>query len=184
MDDLKKLYQEIMECKNCRLLRNGKIPVFGEGPATAKIMFIGEAPGLEEDLHGKPFVGDAGKFLNELLTEAGLKRQEVFITNVVKWRSPFNRMPNKNEIEACKPHLLKEIKIIKPKLIVLLGNTALKTLVEKKLTVSKAHGKPVHKNLQKYFLMYHPAAVLYNPKLKETMVEDARKLRKIIKSIS
>lgn len=178
---LNEIAQEIRKCKKCGLWKNRRNAIPGEGPANTKIMFIGEAGGMEEDLQGRPFVGDAGKFLNKLLKIAGLKREEVFIGNIIKCRPPFNRIPNKKEIETCIPYLLKQIEIIKPKLIVLLGNTALKTLLDKKLTVSKAHGKIFEKNTQKYFVMHHPAAVLYNPKLKEVMMRDAERLKNIIR---
>lgn len=175
--------EEIKRCKKCELWRGRRNAVPGEGHVGAKIFFVGEGPGLEEDMQGRPFVGDAGKFLNELLAKAGLERKEVFIGNVVKCRPPGNRTPKKKEIEACKPYLLRQIEIIKPKLIVLLGNTALKTLLDKKLTVSRTHEKLLEKNSQKFFVMHHPAAVLYNPKLKEVMIKDAGKLRRILKNI-
>lgn len=177
MDSLERISQEVKECRKCELWKNRKNPVPGEGPENARIMLIGEAPGLEEEMQGRPFVGDAGRFLDEILNVAGLKRKEIFIGNVVKCRPSGNRTPRINEIKACKNYLLRQMRIINPDLIVLLGNTALKALVDKKLMVSRVHGKKLFK---KYFVMYHPAAVLYNPKLKEIMIKDARKLRKIL----
>jgi uracil-DNA glycosylase len=157
-------------------------PVPGDGNPKAEIMFIGEAPGQKEDEQGKPFVGQAGKLLSELLESIGLKREDIYITNVVKFRPPENRDPTPEEKEACMPFLKLEIAIIKPKVIVPLGRHALGTFLPK-VNITAAHGKP-----QKItddigiFPLYHPAAALHNPHLRETLFEDMRKLKEFLDS--
>jgi len=138
-------------------------------------MLIGEAPGKNEDLEGRPFVGRAGELLEELLESVDLERDEVFITNVVKCRPPNNRDPRKDEIKTCNPYLQKQISLIEPEVIVTLGNHATETLVGNR-GMKKIHGKRFEYEGFKLIPMYHPAAGLYNPGLKETMKEDMRKL--------
>ena len=170
-------------CRKCDLWKTRTNVVFGEGPTNAKVMFIGEAPGFNEDKQGKPFVGRAGKFLDELLTAAGLKREDVYITNIVKCRPPNNRDPTDSEIKACYPYLDFQISHINPKIIVPLGRHASKLVFEKYGLIfegiSKEHGKPREiSNLfgkLKIVPMYHPAAAIYNQSLKGVLIEDFKK---------
>jgi DNA polymerase len=143
----------------------------GEGPADAGVVIVGEAPGAQEDKTGRPFVGNAGKLLDSLLAEAGLRREDVFITNVVKARPPGNRDPRADEVAHHRPWLERQLEIIQPELIVPLGRHALKHF-DRDAQISKVHGT----RLDHLFPLYHPAAALHNPKLRETLVEDARAL--------
>jgi len=158
--------------------KNAVKNVPGEGNPNAKIMLIGEAPGSNENLAGKPFIGRAGKKLNELLREAKINRKNVFITGIVKFY-PGRRAPNKKEISLCLPFTLKQIEVIKPKLIVLLGNIALQSLLNKKLKMSKAHGKIFRRGNVLYFPTFHPAAAMRFPKIMKKTVKDFRKLKRI-----
>lgn len=167
--------ENIRVCTKCRLHENRKNAVPGEGNKDANIMLIGEAPGKNEDLKGRPFVGRAGELLEEVLVSVDLKREDVFITNVVKCRPPDNRDPRKDEIESCNPYLEKQIGSIKPKVIVTLGNHATETLIGK-TGMKKIHGKRFEYMEFDLIPMYHPAAGLYNPNLKETMKEDMQLL--------
>lgn len=157
-------------------------PVPGHGNPNAEIMFIGEAPGQKEDEQGIPFVGQAGKLLDELLASIGLKREDIYITNVVKFRPPENRDPTPEEKEACMPFLKLEIGIIKPKVIVPLGRHALGTFLPK-VNITAAHGKAQKINDGiSIFPLYHPAAALHNPNLKGTLFEDIAKLKEFLDS--
>lgn len=180
--EIAELDKEIISCTKCRLAKSRINAVPGWGCIDAEIMLIGESPGRNEDLQGKPFVGSAGKFLNDLLREAELKREDVYITNIIKCRPPNNRAPRDDEIKACLVYLEKQIKLLKPKLIVLLGNSALRAILGKGLSMGEAHGKTYRKDNIVCFIMYHPASALYLNKLKKVMFEDARKLRTILKS--
>jgi len=165
--------------------------VFGEGDSNAKVMLIGEAPGLNEDKEGRPFVGQAGRLLNEtLLRTAGLERSQVYITNVVKCRPPKNREPAEDEVEACFPYLNVQIQSIKPRLIITLGNIATSTLFRKfslKLaSMSQIHGKVFNVSTLSYGSLkivtsYHPATALYNPRALSIMIEDWKLIGEIIK---
>ncbi len=176
--ELQKLNQEIRKCKKCPLWRTRKNTVPGEGPDNAKIMFLGMAPGVEEDKLGKPFVGRAGKFLNELLRIAGIKRESVFITSSLKClpQPPKNRRPKREEIEACRPYLEKQIEIINPKNFILLGEVAFSVFFpDKKL--SNFRGKFIKKDGREYFITYHPAAGIRFQKFKKILEKDFKKLR-------
>ncbi len=152
-------------------------PVLGEGNPKAEIMFVGEAPGQREDEQGRPFVGPAGKFLDELLQSIGLRREDVYISNVVKFRPPENRDPTPEEKEACLPWLQLEIAIIKPKVIVPLGRHALGTFFTD-LNITAAHGKPQVLNATTaVFPIYHPAAALHNGGLRQSLFDDFAALR-------
>lgn len=151
-------------------------PVPGYGNPLSEIVFIGEAPGEKEDEQGRPFVGNAGKFLDELLLSIGFKREDVYITNVVKFRPPDNRDPTKKEKEACMPFLRDELSIIKPKVIVPLGRHALAHFA-KDVTIGDAHGRPLPKTEGcDVFPMYHPAAALHNPGLRQALKDDFQAL--------
>lgn len=168
-------------------------PVPGEGNPDANIVFIGEAPGAKEDKTGEPFVGASGKFLEEMLSSIGLKRSDVFITSIVKFRPPNNRDPKKDEIEACLPCLLDQLRVINPKLIVFLGRHSMNVFFPE-LKISESHGKPIkHKiglgggydDLEAIFLpLYHPAAALYNGSMRQTLLEDFAQITTIIESIN
>jgi DNA polymerase len=176
MKEFKKLERKIETCKKCDLWKFRKNAVAGEGPINAKIFFLGQAPGRTEDLTGRPFVGPAGKFLDKLLEIAGIKREKVFITGSVKCFPPKNRKPTVEEIEACKPYLLKQIETIKPKLIVLLGEVALYTLLGMKERVTNLHGKILKKDKFVCFITFHPAAGMRFPKIRKMMIRDFKKL--------
>ncbi|MGC8573580.1 MAG: uracil-DNA glycosylase [Caldisphaera sp.] len=186
---LNELNNSIKNCKKCKLYQNRKNAVTGYGNIKAKIMFIGEAPGRNEDIQGKPFVGSAGKLLDYLLNKIGLKRDEVYITNVVKCRPPNNRTPLKEEIEACIPYLKEEIDIIKPEIIVALGRTsgeALSLISNQKWEgIEKERGimKEIEYNNMKIKIMstYHPAAALYRPEIKNKLEQDFEKINNISK---
>lgn len=155
-------------------------PVLGEGNPAATVMFIGEAPGEQEDKQGRPFVGPAGQFLNELLGTIGLRREDVYISNVVKFRPPGNRDPTPEEKEACMPWLMLELALIKPKVIVPLGRHALGHFFTK-LSITAAHGKAQKLGKDAWvFPIYHPAAALHNGNLRDALFEDFRSLRNFL----
>ena len=147
----------------------------GEGNPLAEVMIVGEAPGAREDEQGRPFVGRAGKLLDELLGEAGLEREQVYITNVVKARPPGNRDPRADEVAHCMPWLETQLALIGPRLVVPLGRHALAHFAPA-AKIAEVHGKPVIERGRALFPMYHPAAALYNQKLRVTLLEDARAL--------
>lgn len=146
-------------------------PVPGDGNPRSEVVFIGEAPGEQEDKQGRPFVGNAGKLLSELLETIGLKREDVYITNVVKFRPPENRDPTPEEKEACMPFLMAELSIIKPKVVVPLGRHALAHFFTG-ITIGEAHGKPHVLRDMTVFPIYHPAAALHNPGLRQALKDD------------
>jgi DNA polymerase len=146
-------------------------------------MFVGEAPGEQEDLQGRPFVGAAGKLLTELLQSVQMRREDVYITNTVKCRPPNNRPPRKDESAACRPYLNRQISIIAPRVICPMGNSAIRALFDSEESVTELHGIPFEKQSMTYFPMYHPAAALYTFSLRKTMEEDFRKLRALLDSI-
>lgn len=181
--DFSLLRQKVQACRLCRLHKTATQPVFGEGNERSEIMFVGEAPGRQEDLQGKPFVGAAGKFLNEMLAEIGLNREDVFITNIVKHRPPENRDPLPDEIKACSPYLDAQIKIIKPLLIVTLGRHAMNYFLPD-LIISQVHGKPKRvKSGQVFLPLYHPASALYNGALRQTHINDMKIIPALLKKI-
>jgi uracil-DNA glycosylase len=177
---LKKLNEEIKLCRNCLLYKTRIQAVPGEGNLKSDLMFIGEAPGAQEDSNGLPFVGIAGKWFNELLAGIGLKREEVYVTNLIKCRPPANRNPLPAEIKACLPFLKLQLKIIQPKMVCSLGSFAFQALAGENLTISQARGKVFHKGDLLFFASYHPAAALYTQKLKEVMREDFKKLKELL----
>jgi len=174
-----KMNRAIVTCKKCRLCRGRINAVPGEGNINAKVVFIGEAPGFEEDKQGRPFVGRSGLLLGEMINKIGLKRTDVWIGNVIKCRPPENRNPLLDEIRACKPYLEKQMELIKPKIIVTLGRFALEFLVPK-AKISEAHGKPIRIKSYIVFPIYHPAAALRNVAIKKIMIEDFMKIKNLI----
>ena len=180
-----KLEELIRKCARCELYKSRTNVVVGGGNRKAKIILIGEAPGYFEDIKGEPFVGKAGMFLNECLRCAGLSRNDVYITNVVKCRPPNNRTPKPEEIKACSIYLEKQLELIKPKVIICLGNVAIKYIFRKyglKIEpISKIHGR-VYEVFGTYIIpMFHPAAALYNANFKQVILEDWKKLRNFLK---
>ncbi len=157
--------------------------VFGNGNPDAEIVFIGEAPGKNEDLQGFPFVGAAGKFLNEMLASINLERKDIYITNIVKYRPPNNRDPLPSEKEAFLPYLQAQLEVIKPKLVATLGRHSMDSLLPG-LIISQVHGEPKRYNGQVYLPLFHPAAALYNGGLRQTLLEDFSKIPLILKKIN
>ncbi len=175
MTALNTLVEEILNCHACKLAGGRTNVVPGEGSMQSEIMFIGEAPGLHEDRQGKPFVGAAGQFLDELLQLIGLNRGTVYIANVIKCRPPNNRDPRPEEINACKPWLERQINIIGPKIIVTLGRFSLSLFLPGN-AIGSCHGKPFNANGIIYFPMYHPAAALHQYRLREVIKSDMLKV--------
>jgi len=176
---LKAYYQEIKDCRKCPLRRTRKKFVFGEGNPMAKLVFIGEAPGSDEDLEGRPFVGAAGKLLTRII-ENGLqmRREEVFIANILKCRPPGNRNPLPGEIEQCEPHLIRQLAIIQPRIICALGTFAAQTLLRTKISISSLRGQVHYYQDIKVIPTYHPAALLRNPSWKRSVWEDIQLLKR------
>lgn len=164
------------------LAREATQLVYGDGNPDADIVFIGEAPGKNEDLQGQPFVGAAGKFLNEMLAGIGLKREDVYITNIVKYRPPNNRDPLPEEKAAFLPFLQSQLEVIKPKLVVTLGRHSMDSLLPG-LHISKCHGQPKRFKGQVYLPLFHPAAALYNGGLRKTLIDDFGRIPFILKKI-
>jgi DNA polymerase len=185
LDKLNNYWQE--NCK-CGLRKTATQAVFGNGNAETEIVFIGEAPGKNEDLKGIPFVGAAGKFLEEMLNGIGKKREDIYITNIVKYRPPNNRDPEPQEKEDCNEWLINELKIISPKLIVFLGRHSMTRFFPTE-KISEIHGKLLIKNIpelgkQAFLPLYHPAAALYNGGMRETLIKDFNKIPKALSKIS
>ena len=176
---MQRIAEEIASCGECKKGKFG-LPVPGEGNLDAKIMFLGEAPGYKESETGRPFVGRAGKFLNKMLLKSGIKREDVFLTSPVKY-FPGKRAPGLDEIRHGMLHTRKQIKIINPKIIVLLGGTAVKALLDEKAKVCDIHGKIVEKDGVKYFPTIHPSAAMRFTGMRLMMEDDFRKLRRLIK---
>jgi len=183
VEELKKLEDKIRKCTLCPLHLNRNNAVPGEGSYNAEIMIIGEAPGEEEDRQGRPFVGKAGKILNEILEENNIEREKVFITNIVKCRPPGNREPTDEESKICmENYLYKQIELISPKIILLLGSVATKNLLNIK-SVSAIKGKVIKKDNRVYFVTYHPAVALYNPSKKDELRRDFKQFVEIYKKV-
>jgi len=176
---LAEIAAEVKVCPKCELARTRTHAVPGDGNPNARIMFIGEAPGWHEDQQGKPFVGAAGKFLNELLALAGLKREDVFITNVVKCRPPGNRDPMPDEIAACAPYLDRQIAAINPDVVVTLGRFSMARWFPGE-RISRIHGQPKKADGRMVVPMYHPAAALHQSALRGAIEEDFAKLPKVL----
>jgi uracil-DNA glycosylase len=181
---LKTLADSVAGCRKCGLCETRTQVVFGVGSAQADLLFVGEGPGFHEDRQGEPFVGAAGKLLNELLAGIGLSRADVYIANVVKCRPPENRDPAPEEIEACSPHLMDQIALIRPRVICTLGRFATKLLAETELSITAIHGKAKEKRLAGVdtviFPVFHPAAALYTPANRQVLVDDFARLRRLL----
>lgn len=183
---LDELNTKMLACNKCVLRGACRTVVPGEGPVEAKIMFIGEGPGKKEDELGRPFVGAAGKFLDEMLGVIKLKREEVYIANVVKCRPPQNRDPFPEEAAACWPWLMEQIKIINPALIITLGRHSLERFLPGK-KISQIHGKALRKTMPEigkkvFYSLYHPASALYNGGMRGVLIEDFKKIPAVLKA--
>lgn len=174
------LEEAVRSCTKCALHSTRTQTVFGVGNRRAQWMFVGEAPGADEDRQGEPFVGAAGKLLNAMLTALGLKREEVFIANVLKCRPPNNRDPQANEVEQCEPYLIRQIELIQPKLIVALGRHAAHSLLKTDLALARLRGQPLSYQNIPLVVTYHPAYLLRTPSDKRKAWEDLRRARSII----
>ena len=179
MSALSELYQEIAACQRCDLAKDRIRAVPGEGSENAEIMFIGEAPGFHEDQQGRPFVGPAGQFLDKLITSIGLKREQVYITNVVKSRPPGNRDPLPAEIVACRQWLDRQIELIHPRMIVTLGRYSMAMFFPGK-SIGKIHGTAQKRDDVIYYAMYHPAAALHQQGLRQTIEADMLKIPSLL----
>jgi len=180
---LKIIQEQVKICQKCDLCITRKNAVPGKGNQNADIVFIGEAPGKSEDLCGEPFIGTAGKRLNDALENVGLTRNDVYITNIVKCRPPKNRIPTDVEKTMCGNYLENELAVINPKIICLLGNTPFYSILGGK-EISKNHGKFVFKDNRRYFITFHPAATIYNQKLVEVFKNDIKKLVKELQKLN
>jgi uracil-DNA glycosylase len=178
---LQELAKSLHNCQRCKLAKLGRTQVvFGVGNPHATIMFVGEAPGFYEDQKGEPFVGAAGKLLNDLLQSAGLSREEIYIANVIKCRPPNNRDPEADEVETCKPFLMQQIQMIRPKLVCTLGNWATQTLLERKVGITKVKAQAFYMKDFVLFPLLHPAAALHQGGLLEPLKEDFKKLKEFL----
>jgi uracil-DNA glycosylase family 4 len=172
---------DVLICPRCDLALSRSNVVIGDGPADAKVVLIGEAPGKNEDKQGKPFVGAAGKILNNLLEKGSVDRSTVYITNVVKCRPPGNRPPKAYEAEACSVYLKKQLEEIAPEIVVLLGKTAAEAYLARKVSMSTEHGKPFEHEGITVVITYHPASVIYNRKLLDAIEGDFKSVGGLLK---
>ena len=178
---LQELATSLHNCQRCKLAKMGRTKVvFGVGNPHASVMFVGEAPGFNEDQQGEPFVGAAGKLLNELLQSASLSRGDIYIANVIKCRPPNNRDPEPDEVETCKPFLMQQISMIRPKLVCTLGNWATQTLLERKVGITKVKGQAFYMKDFVIFPLLHPAAALHQGNLLDTLKADFKKLKEFL----
>lgn len=175
--DINQLNNEVLHCTKCGLSKSRNNVIIGEGNLNAKLFLIGEAPGRDEDIQGRPFVGKSGQLLDKILEACGFNRREnVYISNIIKCRPPGNRVPNEYEAETCMPYLLKQIDIINPEIILLLGSTALKYMFGQDKRITQIHGTWLTWNKKLTMPVYHPAAILRNPTLKREVWEDYKKV--------
>jgi len=179
MSALTEVYRQIASCQDCELAKHRNKVVPGEGPEDADLLFIGEAPGWNEDQQGRPFVGAAGGFLDQLLASIGLRREQVYIANVIKCRPPQNRDPLPDEIQACSKWLDHQVEIIQPRVIVTLGRYSLDKYFPGE-SIGKIHGKPRKQNDIIYYPMYHPAAALHQGSLRKIIQEDMLRIPQIL----
>ncbi len=179
MSALAQLYEEIIACQDCGLAKYRTKVVPGEGAEDADLLFIGEAPGWHEDQQGRPFVGPAGQFLDQLLASIGLRREQVYIANVIKCRPPQNREPLPVEIQACSKWLDRQIELIQPQMIITLGRYSLSRYFPDE-SISKIHGKPKKSGAAIYYPMYHPAAALHQGSLRRTIEMDMLRIPQIL----
>lgn len=181
--DLKTLRSSCEDCKKCALWETRTNVVFGGGNENAEVLFIGEGPGEQEDLSGQPFVGRAGKLLDDMLAIIGLDRSNIYIANMVKCRPPKNRDPLKIEMEACMPWLRSQSKILNPKIIVCLGRVSAMSIIREDFKITAEHGQWTEKNGIKMMAIYHPAALLRDPRRRPETFEDLKELQRVIKEV-
>ena len=177
---MKNLEKIVKNCSKCPLKDGRTNVVFGSGNVNADVMIIGEAPGKNEDEQGLPFVGKAGQYLDELLALANLKRDDVYIANVLKCRPPSNRNPRAEEIQACAPYLREQTAKVNPKVIVTLGNFATRFILKNEEGITSLHGKAVQAGKFTVYPVFHPASTMYDPKKKQALEKDFSKLKSII----
>ncbi len=180
MTELEKLAAEVAQCQRCPLARGRTRTVPGQGPADAKVMFIGEAPGFHEDRQGLPFVGAAGQFLEELLRSIDMTRDQVYICNVIKCRPPNNRDPLPEEIEACRTYLDRQIALVRPRIIVTLGRFSMARYFPN-ASISQIHGRPKRIGDILYLPLFHPAAALHQPRYRTAIEQDFSKIPELLK---
>ncbi|HMD84682.1 MAG TPA: uracil-DNA glycosylase [Terriglobia bacterium] len=180
-ETLEQIREDLGDCRRCKLAPTRKTIVFGEGNPHAELVFIGEGPGADEDEQGLPFVGRAGKLLNRMMQTVGLKREDVYICNIVKCRPPENRTPEKDEVDACSPFLYRQIEAIKPRLICCLGAPAVRTVLGIKEGITKIRGQFYDFGSTKALATVHPAYVLRNPREEKILREDFEKIREFLK---
>lgn len=178
---LDSISEEVRVCRLCPLHKSRKHAVPGEGPPEAAVFIVGEAPGANEDEQGRPFVGAAGKNLDRMLEKAGLTRAEVFITNTVKCRPPSNRRPRRDELDSCHPYLRRQLEALRPRLVVLLGDTALKEFFPS-ASLPGLHGQVLKRGPFSMLATYHPASVIYNPALAAVLEQDCVRIREFLKA--
>jgi len=183
-DDYQRLKEKALKCERCKLREGCKQVVMGEGSLDNKIMFIGEGPGANEDKIGRPFVGKAGKLLDKILHSVNINREEVYISNIIKCRPPNNRTPSISEAKACMPILKSEIELIDPKVIVTLGSTALKYLVDPEMSITKKRGQWIKRGNYYILPTFHPAYLLRNTHAKKSVWRDFKLIRKSIDRIN
>lgn len=179
METLTQIREQVIQCTRCDLEETRINSVPGMGSFNSDVIFVGEAPGRSEDIRGEPFVGAAGKKLTEALEASGIKREEIYITNVVKCRPPRNRPPNCQERDSCADYLQREIHLVSPKIVCILGNTAFNSILGGN-KITKHRGKIMRKDNQLYFITLHPAATIYRQELSKTLKSDIQKLFSII----
>jgi uracil-DNA glycosylase len=180
---LERLHRAVLVCVRCGLSGTRTNAVPGTGPCPADIMIVGEAPGFNEDMQGKPFVGPAGKLLDTLLEGIGLRREDVYITNVLKCRPPQNRDPMPNEAKACAPYLTWQLKLVEPRVVIVLGRHALERLLPGQGPISRVHGQMIDKDGIKYVAVYHPAAALHNGSLVNDLQADFLSVRRYLDEV-
>ena len=181
-ETLEQVRADLGDCRRCRLAGGRQTIVFGQGNPHAELVFVGEGPGADEDEQGLPFVGRAGQLLNRMIQFVGMKREEVYICNIVKCRPPGNRTPEKDEVDACSPFLFRQIEAIRPRLVCCLGAPAMKTLLGIKEGITRVRGQFFAYGSTKAFVAYHPAYILRNPREEKILREDFETIRKFLKS--
>jgi uracil-DNA glycosylase family 4 len=182
LSQLTELYDQVRTCEKCQLSQSRTLAVPGEGPEDARILFIGEAPGFHEDRQGRPFVGAAGQYLNELLVKVGLKREEVYIANVIKCRPPGNRDPLPDEVATCRTYLDRQIDLIRPRMVVTLGRFSMERYFPGD-SISRIHGQPKRVGSVIYYPMFHPAAALHQPRWKSLLDEDFARIPGLLEQL-
>ena len=182
-DSFEELENEIKDCSKCKLCNNRTNIVFGTGNKSADLMFIGEGPGADEDIQGIPFVGKAGKLMNQAFHGIGIERDDVYIANIVKCRPPMNRNPEQDEITACLNYLRNQVMLVKPKIVVLLGNVALKTILGKEYSIKASRGKWIEKKGIRYMPTFHPAALLRDETKKISFWKDLKEVKRALDGV-